>query len=349
MAGLKLLTPAVVALALSATAAAEPSALTVAGTPEALSASGPVVALATADTGNGCSIRLVDFAHGGKTVAVRGALPCAAGWDGAEASIAGLWLGAKAVFAVTDDAPTIEGEKRLLWSAKLPRGTLDAVDAGWSWSTNAPFQAGCAWSVAAGGGVVATTHAPNFLGPDNGMTAVALCVGRPTTTILLSGARRTRIYVRGSWRLLAADGRRIALARLDPVGAPTGELALVGLDGKRLSAPHVAAVDARAATRGWLTPSGLVLRTQSGLVGPGWRLAHISAATVARDRVVYVRDGRVEVRKIRGRADRTVLRLPARSSRAFLAAGSFGVALAVAQSGTGRTALYRLTWQTLEG
>src|SRR5207247_984010 len=61
----------------------------------------------------------------------------------------------------------------------------------------------------------------------------AACPAGETTLILLKGAPTSQIAVEGSWEILATDGTRLALARLDERAHPTGELRLVGLDGRR--------------------------------------------------------------------------------------------------------------------
>jgi hypothetical protein len=51
----------------------------------------------------------------------------------------------------------------------------------------------------------------------------------------------------------------------------------------------------------------------------------------------------LRVRRVRGGADRALLRLP--TTEALVAAGSFGVAIA---TGTETTRVYRLPWRTID-
>ena len=115
------------------------------------------------------------------------------------------------------------------------------------------------------------------------------------------------------------------------------------LDGKRLAVPAVPAAVARAAIDGWLTPGGLVLETAGSVVGPGWTVRTTGSVTLGYGRLVYVQGRTLGVRRIRGGADRPLLRLP--TTEALLAAGSFGVAIA---TGTETTRVYRLPWRTID-
>jgi hypothetical protein len=203
---------------------------------------------------------------------------------------------------------------------------------------------GCARALAAGGGVIATAEVPNRLAYDHGLEPKPACTRHATTTITLKGAPRGQTVVEGSWLLLATDGVRLALARLDERGLPTGELSLVGLDGKRLVTPRVDPATVKAATDAWLTPDGLILRTDAGIRGPGWKLARVVEATVAEGRLLYVKDKAIRVRRIRDGVDRLLLKVP--EYYALVAAGSFGLAVAIESAN--RTRIYRLPWRVID-
>ena len=66
--------------------------------------------------------------------------------------------------------------------------------------------------------------------------------------------------------------------------------------------------------------------------------------TVGEGRVVYKHGRDLRVRRVRGGLDRVLLQLPA--GEVDLAAGSFGVAIAIAAGE--RVKLYRLPWRTID-
>jgi hypothetical protein len=121
-------------------------------------------------------------------------------------------------------------------------------------------------------------------------------------------------------------------------------LALVDVHGRRLTPPAISAALVKAAIDGWLTPEGLVLETVPGISGPGWTVRTKGAATVGSGRVFYVQGRTVRVRRIRGGADRALLRLP--TSQALIAAGSFGLAIATGTETA--TTVYRVPWRTID-
>jgi hypothetical protein len=204
---------------------------------------------------------------------------------------------------------------------------------------------GCDWSVAAGGGVVALAKVPNRLAVEQGLESKPACPAGAVSHIMLLGAPRAELTVPGSWSVLATDGKRIALSRLDALGRPTGEISLVDLSGKPLAAPAVDPGVVKAGGGGWLTPKGLVLQTTKGIVGPGWTVANASQATLSEGRVFYYISPRViHVRRLRDGADRRLLSLP--PGQPLLAAGAFGLAVAL---GTGKgSKVYRLPWSTID-
>jgi len=302
--------------------------------PSALAAAGARVAVAAAD----CRILVAALAAGSKPVAVRAPQQCRD-----EESDVQLWdlrLGRAALAVTTIDAPSPHGESYALWTGPLPRGPLRQQGENWGWTdSDVPHTFGCAWSVAAGGGVIALAHVPNVLGPFE-----TACPAGPSSKIILRGATPAELTVAGSWSILATDGRRIALARLDKVGRETGELALFDLHGKRLATPKVAPAVVRSAFQGWLAPEGLVLENGRGVSGPGWTVRGVRAATVAEGRLLYLKGRTVRVRRLRGGADRALLRLP--TSQALLAAGSFGLAIA---TGTDESStVFRVPWRTID-
>ena len=307
------------------------------GYPLALAAAGPRVAVATSS----CAVRVANFVKGTKPVAVRQPQACRSG----DAAVDDLWLGRAALAAQTIDAPSPHGEQYALWSGPLPRGPLAQRGSEWGWTdSDVPAGYGCDWSVASGGGIIALTQVPNRLAVDRDIESKPACPAAATSKISLIGAGTAQFDLTGSWRILATDGKRLVLARLDALGLPTGELALVDIHGTRLKAPAFSAAVVKTAIDGWLTPQGLVLETVPGVNGPGWTVRTKGAATVASGRVFYVQGRTVRVRRIRGSVDRALLRLP--TSEALLAAGSFGLAIATGTETA--TTVYRVPWRTID-
>jgi hypothetical protein len=245
------------------------------------------------------------------------------------------------------DSPSPHGDTYTYWNGPRPAGPLRQVGGEWGWTdSDVPMGYGCAWSVVAGGGVVAAAQVPNPLAVEQGLESKPACPAKSATSISLQGAARAQMTVAGSWELLATDGKRLALARLDAQGRRTGELSLVGLDGRTLAAPQADATALKTAYRAWLAPEGLVLASGRKLTGPGWTIARADAATVGQGRVLYATGRSLRVRRIRGGADRPLVPLPAAAS-ILLAAGSFGLAVATGD-GSGKVALYRLPWRTID-
>lgn len=311
---------------------------------EGLAASGSRVAVVAADDVTGCVIRVASLAGGTKPATTTAALPCRQDQDGSDAFVADLWLGRTALAATVIDSPSPHGDTYSLWTGPL-RGPLRRLGNEWGWTdSDVPMGFGCAWAVAAGGGVIATTQVPNRLAVEQGLEENPACPGRVTTQITLKGAARPQTVVAGSWTLLTTDGKRLALARLDERGLPTGELSFVGLDGKPLQTPHVDPATVKAALGGWLAPEGLVLRTKTGISGPAWTIGGVGDATVAEGRVLYVKGRVIRVRRIRDGVDRALVTLP--QSDALVAAGSTGLAVAI-ENAKG-TSVYRLPWRVID-
>lgn len=339
---------AAAAIAAGIVTGAQPSALPapsfrVPGQVTALAAAGPRVAVATTGGRSSCLIRVAALASGRAPTAV--APPRSCRDEEATIWVDDLWLGRSALVAQTIDSPSPHGELYELWTGTLPRGPLRERGA-WGWTDSNPDEpaAGCAWSVAAGGGVIAMVQVPNRLGIVNGVADEPTCPARPTARITLVGASPSTVTVPGSWNILATDGKRLALARLGADGAQTGELALFDVRGTRLRAPAVSRAVVRAAYAGWLTPDGLVLETRRGLYGSGWSVAGAALATVAEGRVFYLERRAIHVRRTRGRADRILTSV--RDPNVQFAAGSFG--LAVATTSRGVTTLRRIPWRTID-
>ena len=314
-----------------------PPSFRVGGYPLALAAAGPRVAVATSS----CAVRVANLVSGARPVAVRQPQACRSG----DAAVDDLWLGRSALAAQTIDAPSPHGEQYALWSGPLPRGRLGQRGSEWGWTdSDVPGGYGCAWSVVAGGGAIALMQVPNRLAVDGGIDETPSCPAGAASRIALIGATKTQLTLAGSWSVLATDGKRLVLARLDALGLPTGELALVDVDGTRLKTPGFSAAVVKTAIDGWLTPEGLVLETVRGISGPGWTVRTKGAATVASGRVFYVQGRTVRVRRVRGSVDRLLLRLP--TSETLLAAGSFGLAIATGTETA--TTVYRLPWSMID-
>ena len=321
------------------TSALPPASFRVDGYPLTLAAAGARVVVGTSS----CAVRVANLASGKKPVSVRQPEACR---SGDIVAVDALWLGRAALIAQTIDAPSPHGEQYALWTGPLPRGPLRQRGGEWGWTdSDVPAGYGCDWSVAAGGGIIALTQVPNRLAVDRDIEDKPACpaAATATTKISLIGAAAVQFTLAGSWKILATDGKRLALTRLNALGLSTGELALVDVHGTRLAPPAIAASVVKKAIDGWLTPQGLVLETAPSISGPGWTVHTRGAATVGYGRLFYVQGRTLRVRRVRGGADRAVLRLP--SSEALIAAGSFGLAIA---TGTERTSVYRVPWSTID-
>ena len=327
-----------VALLGSAHGSALPSpSFRVGGYPLTLAAAGPRVVVGTSS----CAVRVADLARGTRPVAVRQPEACR---SGDAAAVDGIWLGRSALAAQTIDAPSPHGEQYALWTGPLPRGPLRQRGSEWGWTdSDVPAGYGCDWSVAAGGGIIALTQVPNRLAVDRDIEDKPACPAPATAKISLIGAPAAQFTLAGSWKILATDGKRLVLTPLNALGLSTGELALVDVHGTRLTPPPIAASVVKAAIDGWLTPQGLVLETARVISGPGWTVRTVGAATVGYGRLFYVQGRTLRVRRIRGGADRALLRLP--TSEALIAAGSFGLAIA---TGAETTTVYRVPWTTID-
>ena len=300
----------------------------------ALAASGASVAVAS-----GCDVRVANLLRSARPVRVPQFGPCA---QGGFAAVDALYLGRSTLVAQEIDAESPHGEDYTLWSGALPRGPLRALgDEEWGWrDDDMPSAYGCQATVVQGGGVLAVVDGPNSLGIDG----VVPCAGVSPTKIRLIGAPRSTLVLPGSWSVLAGDGRRLVLERLDSSGSPTDELRLVGLDGRQLPLPRFAAKAVAGAFRGWLAGQTLLLQTSKGISGPGWTIKGADDGVVGEGRLVYRQNHVVRVRRLRDGADRALVRLP--TANALLAGGSFGIAIAtgIAQ----KTYVYRLPWRTID-
>ncbi|MFN2467282.1 MAG: hypothetical protein ABR521_04015 [Gaiellaceae bacterium] len=322
----------------------EPS-FSVPGALEGLAVAGSRVAVSA-----WCEVRVATLRAARKPEApparVRG-LPCDDP-DSGSFFVSDLWLGRRSLAAELIQAESPHGAEYSVWKGPLPSGPLRLLGEEWGWRDDNPDEPsyGCAGVVVAGGGVIASTEVPNRLGD----STEPACPSNGTTSIALDGAARGRTTVRGSWTLLATDGKRLALSRLDARGRPTGQLSLVRLDGKPVATPRMRPATVKAASSGWLAPEGLVLQTRAGIAGPGWAIRGVFTATVAYGRVLYLRGNALRGRRIRDGVDRKVLTLPRASEEKLVAAGSFGLALAV-QTGdeeASRTSVYRIGWRVID-
>ena len=318
--------------------------------PPSFTAPGQLLALAAAGSrvavANDCDIRLADLARGTKPIRIKRVGDCRS--DPSESAVDDLYLGRTTLVAQVILAPSPHGESYSLWSGALPAGPLHPLGAAWGWTdSGVQMGYGCDWTVAAGGGSVALAKVPNRHAVDVGLTEKPACPAGAASHIMLKGASRAELTVPGSWTILATDGKRLALAQLDEAGLPTGKLSLVDVGGKPLPTPIVAEAAVKTAYHGWLTPEGLVLETTRGISGPGWTIRDkkVGSATVAEGRLLYVKRRTVRVRRLRDGIDRVLVTLP--TSQALIAAGSFGLAVAVGANFEKAT-LYRLPWRTID-
>lgn len=339
---------ALTAVAVSAGAAPAPlpkPSFTYGGSLRGLAAAGSRIAVA-----DYCDIRVLTLPTRTKPKSIRG-LPCAE--EGDESLVFDVWLGRRSLMAELLNAPSPHGEEYSLWRGTLALGRLRKLDE-WGWRDDNPDDPaqGCEYAVAAGGGVLAWTRIPNRLAFEHGAPGAEAptCLSKGPTLIALDGAARTRTRVEGSWTLLGTDAKRLVLSRLDDEGRPTGQLSVVGLDGKPLAAPRVSPATVKIANSGWLTPEGLVLATRKGLAGPGWSIRGVYAGSVAYGRVFYFRGRALHARWIRGGADRIVLTVPRGSREELVAAGSFGLAVGVQtpKEGDYVTSVYRIGWGAVD-
>jgi hypothetical protein len=210
-----------------------------------------------------------------------------------------------------------------------------------------PAGFGCAWSVVAGGGAIASAQVPNRTAVDRGLADGPSCPNRGTTRVSLGRQKPAAFSASGSWDLLATDATRVVLAALDANGLRTGESAVFSAAGRRLRTPSTAAETVKAAYDGWLTSRGIVLRERGRIVGPGWTISGLASrpeSGVALGRLFYVRGRVIRVRRLRDNRDRPLLVLP--RAGAYLAPGSFGLAVALASNT--RTSVYRIRWLTID-
>src|SRR5262249_14151414 len=164
---------------------------------------------------------------------------------------------------------------------------------------------------------------PQRLGYEHGLAQdKPACPIRDYTEVRLTGL--PGINVNGVWSPLGTDDRRVLLAGLDENGDRTGVLKLVDANGTNLTAPVVAPIVAKHASRAWLAPEGFAYETGAGITGPGWTVKQGGDVPVAEGRVLYVTKRTLHVRRIRGGADRILLTLPRGEDSVSLAAGSFG-------------------------
>ena len=308
-----------------------------------VAASGATVALATSEQ-SGCAIRLFRPAASRSFVTVKTTELCP---EDSDAFIDRLWLGRSTVGAELLESPSPHGDA--FTYVLGPRSGPLREQGAWSWTdSDPPYGFGCRWSVAAGGGAIAAAAGPHRLGYDHGLDQdTPACPIRDHTEVRLTAA--SGVEAKGVWSPLATDGKRILLAGQDENGDRTGELKLIDATGANLAAPVVDPVTAKRAVRAWLAPEGFVYETPAGIVGPGWTVKQDGDVTVAEGRVLYVSRRALHVRRIRGGADRTLLTLP-RGDSASLAAGSFGLAVAVLHEtdSSASVRLYRLPWRTID-
>jgi len=323
---------AAVVVASASAGSLPPPLFRAAGQGTALASSGPRIAAAAS-----CDVRVVDA--GSKPTLVKRFGYCRE--DRFESATIGLWLGKNTIVEENVLSPSPHGDSYELWVGR-PRGTLHQLGGEWGWTDSGePPTYGCDRVVAAGGGVVAITPVPNNLGD------ATACTGHASTQIVLKGAVDKKLTIAGAWGVLATNGKRIALGGFDSSVKRTAELAIVDLDGRRLGTPHFAAGDVQRAYRGWFTPAGLFLDTKRGLVGPGSRLLvdGYSDITIGEGRAIYIRGRQLRGRRLKGGADRLIMKLPFPDS--YVAAGTYGVAV---QTGTvsERNAVYRIPWSTID-
>jgi hypothetical protein len=307
----------------------------------AFAGAGARVALAT-----WCDVRVANLVRGAAPVRLKRVGDCRE--DPLESAVGDVHLGATTIAALVILAPSPHAAQYSLWMGPLPVGPLRKQGEEWGWfDSDVPSGYGCAWTVVSGGGSVVRVQGPNRLAVDNGIDAEPACPSRGSTQVTLSGRTSATFTLQGSWTLLATDGKRVAVARLDDEGAPTGELALVDSSGRRLRKPSFPARTVRAAYDGWLTPRGLVLRAPRRIVGPGWTVTGVGGypeAAIAEGRLLYLARRVVHVRRLHDGADRALVTLP--PGETFLAAGSFGLAVAI--STEERTSVYRVPWRTID-
>lgn len=325
-----------------ATRALPPPVFSTPGSFEGLAASGPALVLMVHDPDRGCVVRL---GPPGQLAVYDAQLPCRASAQDGDSTPIGLWLGRASVAGMFAYSESPHSEDWSFWKGPRPAGPMKQVGGVWTWNdSDVPAGDGCAWTVVAGGGVIAAAQGPNRLAVEQGLAAKPSCPSTGATTVELDGAPQASFTVAGSWAPLAADGRRIVLAQLDALGRRTGAAELVDLTGRKL--PFVQPVEklVREASDMWLAPEGVVVRTGGTIYGKGWTAHHLRGATVGEGRVLYVSGAELRVHRIAGGPDRLVTRLP--KGGAALAAGSFGVALTI-DSGS-RLSLYRFPWRTID-
>lgn len=329
-----------ISLAQAAPSKAPRPLYTAPGYATALTASGWRIAFAS-----GCEVRVADLSRAAKPRLLKRVGTCRR--DRYDSDARPLLLGRKSLTEQIVQSPSPHGDTYQLWNGPTA-GPLHQVGHDWRWTdSDVPAGYGCAWSAAAGGGVVAIERIPNTLALDAGLADKVTCPAGSSSTIILQGASKGQLKVAGSWEVIATDGKRVALAALDADGHRTGKVDLFDLSGKILSTPKIDPQVVQKSSDAWLTPQGLVLAWKKGIVAPRWKISGIGSypqATVAEGRAFYVKGRTIRVRRLVGGPDRMLTRVP--NYLAALAAGSFGLAI---EAGTdNKTVIYRLPWRTID-
>jgi hypothetical protein len=304
-----------------------------------------------------CTVAVLDFSSAARPVRVGANGGCSS--DPEDAVVEGVWIGRSGLTVAVDDSPSPHGDDYTVTTGPLPAGPLRQVGEYSVRDDNGPDQAaaGCAWTVAAGGGLVVRAPVPNRLGIEWGLDTAPACAAGAVTRLTLDGAGSAVLAIPGSWAVLATDGKRIVLAALSPAGLATGRVELVDLEGKvlrSLSEPVSALGEGSLADAGypqaWLTPGGLVLSTRTGLVGPGWKVTtpvRSPEATVGEGRLFYLVHRTLYVTRLDTGKPKPLLVVPYGS--VSIAAGSFGLAIAVYnQDRQPSVSLYRVPWRDVD-
>ena len=203
--------------------------------------------------------------------------------DRFDSAVLGLWLGRKTIVEEIIISPSPHGEAYQLWSGPVG-GTLHQIGGEWGWTdSDEPPTFGCDRMVAAGAGALAITPVVNNAGDGTS------CATHTTTPVLLRGSLNRRLDVPGAWGALATNGKRIALAGFDSEGRRTSQLAVIGIDGRRLSSPQLRRQRHPDRVPRVVHARRLFLDTRRGLVGPGSRLlvGGYDDVTIAEGRAVY--------------------------------------------------------------
>ena len=311
--------------------------------------------------GVGCRVLNADLSH-----AVRFRAQTGSGWCDDQDNPATLLLGSDRTLVVLS-LFVDHGDSYQLWQAPLAGARFTPLGDDWGWYDFPTTRYGCGESAAAGGGTIVYAQGPNGVGELNGLG----CAAHARTILHVSGrGAPATLTLQHSWAVVATDGKRVVLARLDDTaGTTTGEGALLDLTSDKLTPLGAGSPDISATVEPgyvfdplvWLTNRGLVVETNDGFAGSGWSVkAKADAATYFDGRLFWLAGRTIWVRRLRDGAQRGLALLPAVPRRLvpdtslYLSSGTSGLVAGTsvfdpdAYSDSVTSRVYLLPWRTVD-